>query len=94
MLLAENPSAMAPAPGGLLPWHTACFSWGMRTEANILEPEPRRKPQGEETTRHFWQPALWDGVERRQAPRPGPSAAYLLAPPPWPRGQFRVDPEA
>jgi hypothetical protein len=62
----------------------------------LLQPEPRKKPRGEETTRVFWKPLLPDAVEPRAIPRPKlkDSVPYLLAPDPWPRGQFRVDPEA
>lgn len=66
---------------------------GMGT--NLLGPERRRKPRGEETTRVFWKPALPDAYETREAsaPRRLIDLPYLLAPSPWPRGQFRVLPE-
>jgi hypothetical protein len=59
---------------------------------NLLEPELRRKPRGEETTRMFWKPPLPDAVEPRPAPPPRrlTEVPYLLAPSPWPRGQFRA----
>lgn len=68
----------------------------MRNGSELLEPEPRKKPRGEETTRTFWKPSLPECNEPRQAPRPKPPAPmpYLLAPHPWPRGEFRINPEA
>ncbi len=68
----------------------------MSNEASLLEPEPRGKRHGEETTRAFWKPPLPEASEPRPVPRPksGGPAPYLLAPYPWPRGQFRIDPEA
>ena len=67
----------------------------MRNGSNLLEPEPRRKHPEEEATRTFWKPLLPDATEPRLVPRPKTSQAhYLLAPPPWPQGQFRIDPEA
>ncbi len=66
---------------------------GMGT--NLLEPEPRRKPRGEETTRVFYKPSLPEACEPRVAPAPRrlTEVPYLLAPSPWPRGRFRVLPE-
>jgi hypothetical protein len=63
---------------------------------NLLEPEPRPKERGKESTRITWKPALPEAEEPRPAPRPraGSPVPYLLAPYPWPRGQFRIDPEA
>ena len=60
-----------------------------------MEPEPRRKGLREETTRVFWKPALPEAREPRPVPPPraGARVPYLLAPYPWPRGQFHVDPE-
>lgn len=77
-------------------WHRPCSSAGMMSETNLLEPEPRRKPRGEETTRVFWKPLLPEATEPRPIPGPRPASPppYLLAPWPWPRGQFRIDPEA
>jgi hypothetical protein len=68
----------------------------MSNGANLLEPEPRKKHRGEETTQIFWKPSLPEVTEPRYAPRPrsASSAPYLLAPHPWPQGQFRIDPEA
>jgi hypothetical protein len=68
----------------------------MSNEASLLEPESRGKRHGEETTRVFWKPLLPEANEPRPVPRPksGGTAPYLLAPYPWPRGQFRIDPEA
>jgi hypothetical protein len=68
----------------------------MRNETSLLEPEPRGKQHGEETTRVFWKPALPEASEPQALPRPraGLPVPYLLAPYPWPRGQFRIDPEA
>jgi hypothetical protein len=62
---------------------------------NLLEPEPRRKPQGEETTRLYYKPALPEVFEPREAaaPKRVTEVSYLLAPAPWPRGQFRINPE-
>lgn len=69
----------------------------MSNATPLMEPEPRDKKRGEETTRAFWKPALPEA----QGPRPAAPARagsrpqpYLLAPPPWPKGQFCVDPEA
>jgi len=68
----------------------------MSNESSLLEPEPRGKLRGEETTRAFWKPRLPEASEPRTAPPPraGAPVPYLLAPYPWPRGQFRIDPEA
>jgi hypothetical protein len=65
----------------------------MRNGSSLLEPEPRRKPLEEETPRVFSSPLLPEFTERRKVPRPRPPV-QLLAPPPWPQGQFRIDPEA
>jgi hypothetical protein len=60
-----------------------------------MEPEPRNRREGQETTRVFWKPALPETQEPRIVPPPkGGAIPYLLAPHPWPRGQFVVDPEA
>jgi len=67
----------------------------MRNEASLLEPEPRGKRHGEETTRVFWKPLLPEASAPRPVPgsKAGVPVTYLLAPYPWPRGQFRIDPE-
>ena len=65
----------------------------MRNGPNLLEPEPRRKPWEEKTTRVFTNPAQPEFTERRKVPRPAPPVR-LTAPAPWPQGQFRIDPEA
>lgn len=65
----------------------------MNSAPNLAEPEPRRKPQGEETTRKFWKPPVLEAAQPRVRPAVPPPAPYLLAPRPWPRGQFRIDPE-
>jgi len=65
----------------------------MKNGPNLLEPEPRRKPLEEETARVFWSPPFPEFTERRKTPRPRPPV-HLLAPAPWPQGQFRIDPEA
>jgi len=65
----------------------------MRNASNLLEPEPRKTPREEEIPRLFLNPALPEFVERRKTPRPRPPIS-LLAPPPWPQGRFRIDPEA
>ena len=77
-------------------WHEPCSKRDMRTASNLLEPGPHGKRRGEETTRVFWKPPLPEATEPRVgAPARNPAGApYLLAPRPWPRGQFRVDPEA
>jgi len=74
----------------------------MRNQAPLAEPGPHRKARGEESTRYFWKPMR----DRKPVPaeagplRPLPVSmanvrvAYLLAPRPWPQGQFRIDPEA
>jgi hypothetical protein len=70
----------------------------MRNGSDLLEPEPRRKHPEEETTRILWKPPLPEFTEPRAIPQP--KRAYhvshllALAPPPWPQGQFRIDPEA
>jgi len=71
------------------------FVGDMGMGTNLLEPEPRRKPRGEETTRVFCRPSLPDAHEPRQVPAPKRvmELPYLLAPAPWPRGQFRALPE-
>jgi len=55
----------------------------------------RTGSRDEETTRFFQRLVLPTATEPR--PMPEASAAksdpYLLAPTPWPRGQFRIDPE-
>ncbi len=57
--------------------------------------ERRSGPRDEEITRRFRLTALPAPVE----PRPEPTknseipAGYLLAPQPWPRGQFVIHPE-
>ena len=68
---------------------------GMGMGTYLLQPEPRRKPRGEETTRVFYKPSLPEAFEPRPAPPPRrlTELPYLLAPSPWPRGQFRVLPE-
>jgi hypothetical protein len=66
----------------------------MRNGPDLLEPEPRRKPREEETTRAFWKPPLRESLEPRQVPTPKPALPYLLAPHPWPKGEYRIDPEA
>ncbi len=64
--------------------------------APLMEPEPRRKHPEEEPTRLWLRPALPEAVEPRtvRLPKSNRAMPYLLAPPPWPRGEFRVDPEA
>ena len=91
----DIPSLSADRQGGGAPWHGPCSSTGMRNETNLLEPEPRGARHGEATTRIFWKPALPEAVEPLPVPRPraGHQVPYLLAPYPWPRGQFRIDPE-
>ena len=64
----------------------------MRNGTNLAEPEPRRKDLEEPTTLGFWKPSLPEAREARPVPNPA-AVPYLLAPPPWPRGQFRIDPE-
>ena len=61
---------------------------------NLLEPEPKPGKKGEESTRIYWTPPLPDAGEARLVPKVRPAIPYLLAPAPWPRGQFRIDPEA
>ena len=62
---------------------------------NLLEPEPKPATKGEETTRILWTPPLPDAEQARLVPKIRPiTQPYLLAPAPWPRGQFRIDPEA
>jgi hypothetical protein len=64
----------------------------MRNGSNLLEPEPRPKGREEGTTRVFWKPSLPEAAKPRPIADPR-FVPYLLAPPPWPRGQFRIDPE-
>jgi hypothetical protein len=65
----------------------------MRNPTPLAGPEPRRKRRGEETTRLFWKPALPEAtVPRIQAPKAA-VMPYLLAPSPWPQGQFKINPE-
>jgi hypothetical protein len=61
----------------------------------LAQPEPRRKPRGEETTRVYYRPGLPEAFEPREtaAPRRATDVPYLLAPAPWPRGQFRMHSE-
>ena len=59
----------------------------MSNATPLLEPESRSKLREKET----WKPAL---PEAQEPKRTGATVPYLLAPHPWPRGQFRVDPEA
>ena len=63
----------------------------MKNTLPSLEPDPRSNK-----TRRFWKPELPEAQEARSLPPPKgtPTVPYLLAPHPWPRGQFRVDPEA
>jgi hypothetical protein len=62
----------------------------MNNTMPIVQPDPRNK------TRRFWKPDLPEAQEARPVPAPKgpPTIPYLLAPHPWPRGQFRMDPEA
>lgn len=92
-LFEENPPACGRPPG-TGSWHRACFLSDMNNGTNLAEPEPRRKGQDEATTRIFWKPALPESTEPRAVPPPMAPMPYLLAPHPWPRGQFRIDPEA
>jgi hypothetical protein len=89
--IAENTSDTTPVVR-LRSWHRACSSWHMSNGTHLAEPEPRRKRRGEETTRTFWKPPLPETREMRSV-LPVSRAPYLLAPPPWPKGQFRIDPE-
>lgn len=97
--MGKNPSSPTfPPPGQKKPplGITVAFIPVMKTGSNLLEPEPRGKRRGEETTRQFWKPPLPDAAEPREAPVPKARGAvpYLLAPAPWPQGQFRIDPES
>jgi hypothetical protein len=60
---------------------------------NLLKPELRWNSREEESPRVSVNPAIPVFTERRKAPRPTPPVR-LPAPPPWPQGQFRIDPEA
>ncbi|MBI3856000.1 MAG: hypothetical protein HY293_09955 [Planctomycetes bacterium] len=44
----------------------------------------------------FWKPSLPEAAEPRPLPLPKRrnEVPYLLAPHPWPQGEFRIDPEA
>ena len=68
----------------------------MSNATPMLEPESRSKLREEEPTRLSWKPALPEAQEPQRIPplRTRGAVPYLLAPDPWPRGQFRVDPEA
>ena len=68
----------------------------MRNETPLLEPGSRPRNQHTETTRLHWKPPLPEASDPRLVPlhRAEPKVPYLLAPRPWPQGQFRVDPEA
>jgi hypothetical protein len=70
----------------------------MRNGSDLLEPEPRRKHPEEETTRILWKPSLPESTEPHVIPWPKRAIrvpyVLALAPPPWPQGQFRIDPEA
>ena len=65
----------------------------MNNATPMLEPESRSKLLEEEPTRLYWKPSLPEAQEPQWVP-PLRTVPYLLAPHPWPRGQFRVDPEA
>jgi hypothetical protein len=68
----------------------------MSTTTPMLGPESRSKLRDGAPTRLSWKPSLPEAQEPKPAPPPSAEATvpYLLAPHPWPRGQFRVDPEA
>jgi hypothetical protein len=65
----------------------------MRTEQATLG--RRTGSRDEETTRFFQRLVLPTPAEPRPMPEVSPAKAnpYLLAPTPWPRGQFQIDPE-
>jgi hypothetical protein len=72
-------------------WHEPCFLEDMTIAAAepVVHPENREQ----ETTRLLRRlsPPLEPQTPANHAlPRPD---FYLLAPAPWPRGQFRIDPE-
>jgi hypothetical protein len=65
----------------------------MRNRTNLAEPEPRRGQRGEETTRLFWKPELPEATAPRLHAPKAAVVPYLLAPYPWPQGQFKINPE-
>lgn len=89
--LIDAGSLLSAACGTPVAQHPA-----MSTMTPMLEPESRSKLRDEEPTRLYWSPSLPEAQEPKAGPLPraGATVPYLLAPHPWPRGQFRVDPEA
>jgi hypothetical protein len=74
--------SLRPCRGTRVAQHPA-----MSNATPMVEPGP---------TRPLWVPELSEAEEPRAVPSPREVVAvpYLLAPSPWPRGQFLVDPEA
>jgi hypothetical protein len=60
------------------------------------KPGTRSGSRDDETTRKFFRPVQIATTEPRPVTMPPmpKEDPFLLAPSPWPRGQFRIDPES